>query len=178
MIRVQSTACTSMSVYLQVDHVFVGRPLVCVAVLINSQMSRFLISSPPFSQLFRTAKYPLQVSATYPLWPNAHAYSQSTAAPSEEDLASARKWLAEFTSKTLPSNIGHVTFSRSSGPGGQNVNKWRSRRPLSASIDFSTESTQRRTSESLWNCYSRTYLQSSTPLFSHHASTPRNRAAC
>ena len=42
---------------------------------------------------------------------------------SEEDLKAARTWLENLHQDTLPKNIGEFTFSRSSGPGGQNVNK-------------------------------------------------------
>jgi len=41
----------------------------------------------------------------------------------EEQLRAAREWLANLDSKTIPRRIGAVSFSRSSGPGGQNVNK-------------------------------------------------------
>ena len=40
-----------------------------------------------------------------------------------EDHREARSWFAKFSTNTIPKNIGEVTFSRSSGPGGQNVNK-------------------------------------------------------
>ncbi|KAM0717458.1 hypothetical protein Q7P37_007310 [Cladosporium fusiforme] len=43
---------------------------------------------------------------------------------SEEDLAAARKWLANLDADTIPRNLCEITFSRSSGPGGQNVNKY------------------------------------------------------
>lgn len=42
---------------------------------------------------------------------------------SNEDLAAARKWLTGLTSKTIPRHICEISFSRSGGPGGQNVNK-------------------------------------------------------
>ncbi|EMC99965.1 hypothetical protein BAUCODRAFT_48939, partial [Baudoinia panamericana UAMH 10762] len=41
----------------------------------------------------------------------------------EAELAAARKWLANLDAETIPRTIGEVSFSRSSGPGGQNVNK-------------------------------------------------------
>jgi hypothetical protein len=41
----------------------------------------------------------------------------------EEELRAARSWLADFTVDTIPRSVGDVSFSRSSGPGGQNVNK-------------------------------------------------------
>ena len=42
----------------------------------------------------------------------------------EEELQAARKWLEELDAETIPVNIGELSFSRSSGPGGQNVNKY------------------------------------------------------
>lgn len=42
----------------------------------------------------------------------------------ESDHAAARQWLAKFHIQTIPRELGEVTFSRSSGPGGQNVNKY------------------------------------------------------
>lgn len=41
----------------------------------------------------------------------------------DSDLELARKWLTSLSPSTIPRHIGHVSFSRSSGPGGQNVNK-------------------------------------------------------
>lgn len=42
----------------------------------------------------------------------------------EEDLAEARKFMAQFTEDQIPRRFCDVNFSRSSGPGGQNVNKY------------------------------------------------------
>ena len=41
-----------------------------------------------------------------------------------ESHREARTWLAKYNANTIPKNICEVTFSRSSGPGGQNVNKY------------------------------------------------------
>lgn len=42
----------------------------------------------------------------------------------EAELAEARKWLANLDADTIRKNaVCDVSFSRSSGPGGQNVNK-------------------------------------------------------
>ncbi|KAK5126238.1 hypothetical protein LTR85_010473 [Meristemomyces frigidus] len=41
----------------------------------------------------------------------------------EQELDAARKWLARLDPETIPRSICEVSFSRSSGPGGQNVNK-------------------------------------------------------
>jgi len=42
---------------------------------------------------------------------------------SEEEHAAARTWLSKFSIHTIPRKLCGITFSRSSGPGGQNVNK-------------------------------------------------------
>lgn len=42
----------------------------------------------------------------------------------EEELQQARAWLAALHADVIPlKTIGELSFSRSSGPGGQNVNK-------------------------------------------------------
>jgi peptidyl-tRNA hydrolase ICT1 len=43
----------------------------------------------------------------------------------EEELAAARKWLASLNADTIRNKAAcDISFSRSSGPGGQNVNKY------------------------------------------------------
>lgn len=41
----------------------------------------------------------------------------------EAEVQAARQWLAKLDPETIPKDICEVSFSRSSGPGGQNVNK-------------------------------------------------------
>ncbi|KAJ6020690.1 hypothetical protein N7540_006194 [Penicillium herquei] len=53
-------------------------------------------------------------------WLRRHA---STKGSSDHELELARTWLKTFNSKSIPRQIGELSFSRSSGPGGQNVNK-------------------------------------------------------
>ncbi|MCJ1260793.1 hypothetical protein MMC22_000656 [Lobaria immixta] len=55
-----------------------------------------------------------------------HSSSVSKASEdfSDQDHSDARKWLASFTANTIPQKLGEVSFSKSSGPGGQNVNKY------------------------------------------------------
>ncbi|KAI0887019.1 uncharacterized protein GGS22DRAFT_159189 [Annulohypoxylon maeteangense] len=43
----------------------------------------------------------------------------------QDDLVEARKWHASFNENSLPK--GHTSYSRSSGPGGQHVNKTESK---------------------------------------------------
>ncbi|KAK7037773.1 hypothetical protein VNI00_010734 [Paramarasmius palmivorus] len=40
-----------------------------------------------------------------------------------EDSSKARAWVSQFSEKKIPRNLVELSFSRSSGPGGQNVNK-------------------------------------------------------
>jgi peptidyl-tRNA hydrolase ICT1 len=53
------------------------------------------------------------------------ASRRAAAEPDEKDLTAAREWLNKFNSKTVtvPRDICEISFSRSGGPGGQNVNK-------------------------------------------------------
>ncbi|KAL4810374.1 hypothetical protein BDV18DRAFT_130863 [Aspergillus unguis] len=48
---------------------------------------------------------------------------RSFASTTDADLTAAREWLSQFNSTPLPRHIGEISFSRSGGPGGQNVNK-------------------------------------------------------
>lgn len=41
----------------------------------------------------------------------------------EDELKAARQWLSKLDPDTIPRDLCDVSFSRSSGPGGQNVNK-------------------------------------------------------
>jgi len=52
------------------------------------------------------------------------------AKPNDEDLKAARIWLNHLNSKTVPRSICDISYSRSSGPGGQNVNKVNSKATL------------------------------------------------
>ncbi|OKL60447.1 hypothetical protein UA08_04328 [Talaromyces atroroseus] len=48
----------------------------------------------------------------------------------DADLHSAREWLANFNANSIPRGLCAISFSRSSGPGGQNVNKVNSKATL------------------------------------------------
>ncbi|KAF2459531.1 hypothetical protein BDY21DRAFT_282129 [Lineolata rhizophorae] len=53
----------------------------------------------------------------------------------EDELAQARQWLAKFGKDTIPQSICEVSYSRSSGPGGQNVNKVNSKATMRVKLD-------------------------------------------
>ncbi|KAL2356181.1 peptidyl-tRNA hydrolase domain-containing protein, partial [Cryomyces antarcticus] len=53
----------------------------------------------------------------------------------EEELEAARRWLASFDPETIPKSMCDISFSRSSGPGGQNVNKVSSKATLRLPLD-------------------------------------------
>ncbi|KAK2763786.1 hypothetical protein FQN54_009403 [Arachnomyces sp. PD_36] len=65
---------------------------------------------------------PRSFFATHPRPPPDEPQEQQEYSP--EDLKAARSWLAQLTPSTIPRSICHVSYSRSSGPGGQNVNKY------------------------------------------------------
>ena len=64
------------------------------------------------------------VRITRPVFATTRTYAAKTAEDAdEEELKAARSWLTTFTPESIPKSICEVSFSRSSGPGGQNVNK-------------------------------------------------------
>ncbi|KAI1505112.1 hypothetical protein F5X99DRAFT_369597 [Biscogniauxia marginata] len=60
-------------------------------------------------------------------------YQAFDAAFDQDDLAEARKWHASFTESSIPR--GQTSYSRSSGPGGQHVNKTESKATTVWTID-------------------------------------------
>ncbi|KAJ4341055.1 hypothetical protein N0V87_002096 [Didymella glomerata] len=61
----------------------------------------------------------------------ASARSGNGSSVDEEELQKARAWLAALHAEAIPlKTIGELSFSRSSGPGGQNVNKVNSKATL------------------------------------------------
>lgn len=56
------------------------------------------------------------------------ASSRDTEPASDDELRAARSWLQGLHADAIPlKSIGELSFSRSSGPGGQNVNKYDTR---------------------------------------------------
>ncbi|KAJ7672290.1 hypothetical protein DFH06DRAFT_1467798 [Mycena polygramma] len=54
---------------------------------------------------------------------------------SPQDTALARAWITQFRATDIPKGLVHLSFSRSSGPGGQNVNKVNTKATLRCAID-------------------------------------------
>jgi len=71
--------------------------------------------------LLRNARAP---SSPQSWWRSYAASSKRGGDATEEELDAARKWLAQLDPDTIPRSICDISFSRSSGPGGQNVNKY------------------------------------------------------
>lgn len=80
-----------------------------------------------FRSRIRTPSAPfLPLTTPISLGRSAKFASTGSSDPSDpQDIELARKWLKAFESgvKSIPRHVGQVSFSRSSGPGGQNVNK-------------------------------------------------------
>ncbi|PPQ95454.1 hypothetical protein CVT26_008473 [Gymnopilus dilepis] len=72
-------------------------------------------------------------SGTLPNPPPLHALI------TEQDNAKASEWLKEFSSaeKKIPKELVELSFSRSSGPGGQNVNKVNTKATVRCSMNHS-----------------------------------------
>lgn len=49
--------------------------------------------------------------------------ASSSRSADSSDTELARRWLQSLNAHSIPRHLGHISFSRSSGPGGQNVNK-------------------------------------------------------
>ncbi|KAJ7036818.1 RF-1 domain-containing protein [Mycena alexandri] len=54
---------------------------------------------------------------------------------SVQETASAREWISQFRALDIPKAAVQLSFSRSSGPGGQNVNKVNTKATLRCPID-------------------------------------------
>ncbi|KAL3429475.1 hypothetical protein BDV09DRAFT_41013 [Aspergillus tetrazonus] len=68
-------------------------------------------------------------------WALRRSFASRGADVSSDELAVAREWLSKFNSTTIPRHVGEVSFSRSGGPGGQNVNKVNSKATLKVPLD-------------------------------------------
>lgn len=79
------------------------------------------------SRVWRRAIYPPSCSLQSVQPVRSFASRRSAAIPStadqDKDWQAARLWSTKLNPQTIPRSICEIAFSRSSGPGGQNVNK-------------------------------------------------------
>ncbi|KAF9889177.1 hypothetical protein FE257_007666 [Aspergillus nanangensis] len=80
---------------------------------------------PPLCPFFSTSS-----SVITRTFASRRAATIQVAQPPDEELTAARQWLAGFDANPLPHHISQISFSRSGGPGGQNVNKVNSKATL------------------------------------------------
>jgi peptidyl-tRNA hydrolase ICT1 len=90
-----------------------------------------MLRLPSYSRLPTIRRVQLQ------LWTGVRLYSSRNQPhePSEDDVRAARSWLQKLDAETIPKSICELSFSRSSGPGGQNVNKVNSKATLKVGLD-------------------------------------------
>ncbi|EXJ67027.1 uncharacterized protein A1O5_09673, partial [Cladophialophora psammophila CBS 110553] len=62
-------------------------------------------------------------------------FYSAKSASSELDFAAAREWYRSLNTQQPLRHVGEVTYARSSGPGGQNVNKVNSKAQLRVPVD-------------------------------------------
>ncbi|KAH7095563.1 hypothetical protein FB567DRAFT_32581 [Paraphoma chrysanthemicola] len=78
----------------------------------------------------------VSVTRAAPLVQRCLSSARDSSSASDEDLKAARSWLAGLHAEAIPlKSIGELSFSRSSGPGGQNVNKVNSKATLRVPLD-------------------------------------------
>ncbi|KAK8221847.1 hypothetical protein M8818_000012 [Zalaria obscura] len=82
------------------------------------------------ARVWRTAGISQNRASTIGIRSASYATRANTGTGEDEEIAAARRWLADLNPDTIPRNICDVSFSRSSGPGGQNVNKVNSKATL------------------------------------------------
>jgi len=77
-------------------------------------------------RVYRTTLGKSVVKLQYELQPTyiRRCYKSQLNLPSKHDFSEAREWMSKFQLDIIPKRICEVSFSRSSGPGGQNVNKY------------------------------------------------------
>ncbi|KAF4631311.1 hypothetical protein G7Y89_g6820 [Cudoniella acicularis] len=81
-----------------------------VATMLQSHAFKICVLSAPFGSQFAFLQ-------------NSRAYSSRPGSGSEEDFQTARQWFLKFSETSLPTKIAKTEYVRSSGPGGQKVNK-------------------------------------------------------
>lgn len=106
-------------------------------------------------------------------WCVRHVHHQAyEAAFDQDDLAEARRWHTSFNENSLPK--GQTTYSRSSGPGGQHVNKTESKATTVWSVEELSKSLPKLVRSAL---RSSKYYSKRNDSITIQAQTQRNRSA-
>jgi peptidyl-tRNA hydrolase ICT1 len=65
------------------------------------------------------------ITKAFPAVRRRYSSAPARSSATDDELQVARTWLAKLHAEAIPlKTIGELSFSRSSGPGGQNVNKY------------------------------------------------------
>jgi peptidyl-tRNA hydrolase ICT1 len=92
-------------------------PSVFVKGTVKLLQSAFQVAQPTYTPYFRAR--PLLPSLDLPA---CKSYSVQSTVEAEYEVA--RKWYSEFNGSTIPRKIAKTTWVKSSGAGGQKVNKY------------------------------------------------------
>ncbi|KAM3422256.1 hypothetical protein BST61_g2618 [Cercospora zeina] len=84
--------------------------------------------------ILRTPLCATTAAARAPVWIIRQYAVRRVGHVDDADLQAARQWLSKLDADTIPRDICDVSFSRSSGPGGQNVNKVSSKATMRISL--------------------------------------------
>ena len=86
--------------------------------------------------LFRHLRIPVSIKNEFSTARTFSSRNPSANVYDENELRTAREWLTNLNAGSVPRHICQVSFSRSSGPGGQNVNKLADTLPSTESFSF------------------------------------------
>ncbi|KAL2868364.1 peptidyl-tRNA hydrolase domain protein [Aspergillus lucknowensis] len=98
-------------------------------------MGKFLMAPPQCCSHAVLQPIPpfLRLSTARPsLW---RSFASRRIDSTSDDLAAAREWLTKCNFTAIPRQVGEISFSRSGGPGGQNVNKVNSKATLKVPLN-------------------------------------------
>ncbi|KAI3401107.1 hypothetical protein diail_253 [Diaporthe ilicicola] len=115
---------------------------------------------------------PLPLAIQLAPWKRFARYQAFDASFDPDDLAEARKWRQDFNEDALPR--GSTTFARSSGPGGQHVNKTETKAITTWSVSELSEFVPKLMRPLLRSC--KNYVKGKDCI-SFHAQTKRDRNA-
>ncbi|KAF9072564.1 RF-1 domain-containing protein [Rhodocollybia butyracea] len=86
-------------------------------------MKSLLLSISKINPLTRSIHFPFQIQRAFSTAKSLPTPPNLIVLEGPQDWAEARKWVLQFKDESIPRSLVELSFSRSSGPGGQNVNK-------------------------------------------------------